>query len=55
MKEHKTTPKCDPCEERFERNIRNLVREGEASTPKVRKEKEQEVKGAFAEHGKNGK
>ena len=45
----KEKEKCTPCEANFERNIRQLVKEGEAPTPKQRHEKEQEAKAAFEE------
>lgn len=54
MKENKDTT-CTPCEENFERNIDNLVKEGEAPTAEERRKKEQEVESAFAETGKEQK
>ena len=51
MKENKNTA-CEPCEQNFERNIDELVREGKAPTAKERERKEQEVESAFAEAGK---
>ncbi len=47
MKENEKTT-CEPCERNFERNIHNLVKEGEAPTSKEREKKEKEVKEAFA-------
>lgn len=48
MKENKNTT-CEPCEENFERNIDEIVREGEAPSARERQQKEEEVKSAFAE------
>lgn len=47
MKENEKTT-CEPCERNFERNIHNLVKEGEAPTSKEREKKQKEVKEAFA-------
>lgn len=47
---NKTT--CEPCEQNFERNIDNLVKEGEAPTAQERQEREKEIESAFAESGK---
>ena len=41
--------KCTPCEANFERNIRHLVKEGEAPSSEERHEKQEEVKAAFAQ------
>ena len=54
MKENKETT-CTPCEEKFERNIDAMVKEGEAPTAKERQRREQEVKSAFAETTKEPK
>ncbi|WP_462354664.1 hypothetical protein [Alistipes timonensis] len=54
MKENKETT-CAPCEEKFERNIDAMVKEGEAPTAKERQQREQEVKSAFAETAKEPK
>ena len=54
MKENKETT-CTPCEEKFERNIDRMVKEGEAPTAKERRQKEEEVKSAFAEDGNEKK
>lgn len=54
MKENKNTA-CEPCEEKFERNIDELVREGEAPTAEERRRKEREIESAFAENGKERK
>ncbi len=54
MKENKETT-CTPCEENFERNIDEMVREGEAPTAKERREREQEVESAFAGTPKESK
>ena len=48
MKEKENTT-CDPCERNFERNIDRIVKAGEAPAEKTRREKEAEVKSAFAE------
>ena len=48
MKEKENTT-CDPCERNFERNIDRMVKAGEAPAEKTRREKEAEVKSAFAE------
>ncbi len=48
MKEKENTT-CDPCERNFERNIDRMVKAGEAPAGKTRREKEAEVKSAFAE------
>ena len=45
----KEKEKCTPCEANFERNIRQLVKEGEAPTPKQHHDRKQEVKAAFEE------
>ncbi len=45
----KEKEKCTPCEANFERNIRQLVKEGEAPTPKQHHDRKQEVKAAFGE------
>lgn len=39
MKENKETT-CTPCEEKFERNIDAMVKEGEAPTAKERQQRE---------------
>ena len=54
MKENKETT-CTPCEEKFERNIDAMGKEGEAPTAKERQQREQEVKAAFAETAKEPK
>lgn len=54
MKENKNTT-CEPCEENFERNIDEMVREGEAPSAQERRQKEEEVKSAFAENADNRK
>ena len=54
MKENKETT-CTPCEEKFERTIDAMVKEGEAPTAKERQRREQEVKSAFAETAKEPK
>ena len=54
MKENKNTA-CEPCEEKFERNIEELVREGEAPTAEERRRKEREIESAFAGDGKERK
>lgn len=51
MKENTNTT-CTPCEENFERNIDELVKEGKAPAENERKEKEAEVKAAFADREK---
>lgn len=51
MEENKNTT-CEPCEQSFERNIDQLVKEGEAPTAQERREKEQEVESAFSEKEK---
>lgn len=51
MKENKNTT-CTPCEENFERNIDELVKEGKAPAENERKEKEAEVKAAFSDREK---
>lgn len=43
------TAACDPCEERFEKTIDYLVKEGEAPEAGEREKKEEEVREAFAE------
>ena len=48
MKEKENTT-CDPCARNFERNIDRMVKAGEAPAEKTRREKEAEVKSAFAE------
>lgn len=48
-KEHKGQQSCDPCERNFERNIHQIVREGEAPTERERERKEQELREAFGE------
>lgn len=50
MKENKDAA-CTPCERNFERNIEEIVKEGEAPTGRERREKEREVESAFAEKG----
>ena len=47
--EEKENTTCDPCERNFERNIDRMVKAGEAPAEKTRREKEAEVKSAFAE------
>ena len=47
MKKNNETT-CTPCEQNFERNIDEMVQEGKAPTAKERREREQEVKSAFA-------
>lgn len=42
-----SNPKCDPCEQRFEDNVHNIVKEVEGYTPHERREKEREVEEAF--------
>lgn len=54
MKENENTT-CTPCEENFERNIDEMVREGKAPTADERRQKEQEIESAFAENGKDKK
>lgn len=39
--------KCDPCEQRFEDNVHDIVKEVEGYTPHERREKEREVEEAF--------
>lgn len=56
-KEHKGQQPCDPCERNFERNIHQIVREGEAPTAEERARREHEVEEAFArkkEHERSG-
>ena len=50
MENKETT--CTPCEQNFERNGNELVKEGEAPDAEQRAKKEAEVKAAFDEHGK---
>ena len=47
-KEHKGQQPCDPGERNFERNIHQIVREGEAPTAEERARREHEVEEAFA-------
>ena len=46
--EHKGQQPCGPCERNFERNIHQIVREGEAPTAEGRARREHEVEEAFA-------
>lgn len=54
MKENKETT-CTPCEQNFERNIDELVKEGKTPTTGERTKKEAEVKAAFGEEAKTEK
>lgn len=42
------TETCDPCEERFENGIREIVDEVEGYSPEEHVEKKEEVNAAFA-------
>lgn len=57
MKENKNTT-CDPCEREFQKNVDELVKEGQAPSHAERKEKEHEVNAAFSQQhaaGHSGK
>ena len=47
-KEHKGQQPCDPWERNCERNIHQMVREGEKQTAEKRARREHEVEEAFA-------
>ena len=53
-KEHEG--KCDPCQRDFDKNIDQMVKEGQSTSHKDRDKKEHEVNGAFRNSGeKNNK
>lgn len=48
--------KCDPCQRDFDKNIDQMVKEGQSTSHKDRDKKEHEVNGAFRNSGeKNNK
>lgn len=54
MKKDKNT-KCDPCEQKFEEGVREIVDQVEGYTRKERADKQKEVAAAFTAEGKEKK
>lgn len=48
MKKMKSAALCSPCEERFEANIRKMVREGREGSPDRRQRRRQEAEAVFS-------
>lgn len=49
MEQDQKNGKCDPCEERFEENVDEIVDEVEGYSDEDRRKKEKEVEEAFAD------
>lgn len=53
MKENKTNDTtCTPCEQKFERNVKEIVKEGKKPTTMAHEKRREEVKAAFSDKKK---